>query len=531
MHIVVSKHGNVVRSLTFETDIITIGSDPDAQVHLPDGRIARRQAQLLGGDGGWVVEPLSHVHTLILDAEVADERTPIKNGCRIHLGDFTLRVYFDADTIPDQVETAVTKEATKLRRHPLPSGSLIRGEEEITLRPQAKTQVADFALRLVQCIDFSGLLNFAVDSLLKNFDAWVVWIGVRRKSYGELEFVEGERKDGKSVSDPPHLATFRYRCIEQDQCIVVPHTEEKETQSALAIPLLTERGCLGLIYLNSPAGSVVYGERNLHELMMYGALITRRLKALIAGQVETQAAVVAGELSFVREVQSRQDPTMVPEWEQLQLAVYCKPGLERTGDVFDVMRLPNGLASFLVAHVGGADLRTAMAMVEVRSVFRMAAMHADPPHILLRALDWMMRNDREPCRLQCAAVVMNPKTGACEYATAGDIGAIIVDDTGEPRVLADPSIPALGEGNAYSQPACSERLASRETLVFYSPGCRNIMDAEGNRLGDGPLTGAFCDSFGQSATTALEELLTDLSAFFKRGRHPDDSTVLLVHRA
>lgn len=530
MHLVVSKHDSVVRSLTLDADVIEIGSDPDAHVCLPDGRIAPHQAQLRAAEGGWMVVPLDLNYSLILNAMVADEPTPIKNGDEIRLGDFTVRIYLEPSAEATPVKTAVTEEVAKLRQHALPHGSVTRKEEEITLPPTAKAQIADFALRLPQCIDFAGLLNVSLSTLLKTFEARMVWIGIRRKGFGELEFVEGLRKDGKTASDPPDLETFLYRCMERNQFILIPRTDRKETTSVLAIPLLTGPGCLGLIYIDDDDAGRRYDNSDLDALMMYGALIGRQLEVTIAGQVKQRESLVDGELSFIREVQAHMDPTVFPQWDQLHLAVYCRPGFERTGDLFDIMRLPNGLASFVVAHAEASNIRAALAMAEMRAAFRMAAMHADPPHILLRALNWMLRNDREPCLLHCAAVVMNPKTGACEYATAGDIGVLIVDRNGDPRELADSTRKALGHSDEYNLPAHPERLGSDETLVLYSPGCRNVMDRNGNRLGAGPLTSALCDSLGQAPAAALDDLLTDLSAFFKEGRQPDDITMLYVYR-
>lgn len=530
MHIIVSKHDSVVNSYTFDTEVVGIGSDPDAQVYLPDGRIAPHQADLRVVEDGWVVEPLDPNHALILNATVAEERTPLKNGDEIRLADFALKIFLDTEAEAPPVKSPVTEEITKLRQHPLPAGNITRKEEPITLEPAARARIAEFALRLHRCVDFAGLLSVSVDMLLKTFDARMVWMGGRRRTYGELEFIDGKRKDGKSIGDPPNLSTFLYQCLERNQCIVVPQTEEPETESALAIPLISNRGGLGLIYIDSPAVAPPYGNPQLDELVMYGVLIVHRLEAIVTEHAQQQQVVAVGELSFVREVQARMDPTTVPQWEQLQLAAYCKPGLERTGDVYDVMRLPNGLAAFFVGHARASGTRAALAMTEVRTAFRMAAMHADPPHILLRAINWILRADRDPCQLDCAAIVMNPKSGACEYATAGDIGAIIVDGSGEPRVLTDPGVKTLGHGHEYNQSARSERIASEETLVFYSPGCRSIMDRYGNHLGNGPLTGALCDGFGQSAAAALDELLTDLGAFFKEGQQPDDITLLFVHR-
>ena len=531
VQVVVSKHDQAIMSLSFDSEVITIGSDPDAHIYLPDTRVARQQAELRITEDGWVVEPLDHQHALILNAEVADTCAPVSSGSEIHLADFAVKVYIDADQNLAPTKTAVTEEVAKLRRHALPHGAVVRKERTIELAPDAQARVADFALRLSGCNDFEELLSTSAGALEEAFGARVVWIGVLRQARGELDFVDGKRKDGKATVDPPRLGTLLYRCVDLNQFIVMPCATDKGDVSALVVPLVVDQGCLGLIYVETSAGGAVPSdERRLDELTLCAGLIGRQLDSVIAGSVSQREAAVTGELSFIREIQARMDPATLPQWDHLQLAVYCKPGRERTGDLFDVMRLGNGLASFLVGHVEAATTRTALALTEIRTAFRMAAMHADAPRTLLRALNWMLCADRDQCLLQVAAIVVNPKTGACEYATAGNMGAMIVGRTGEPRGLADPSLKALGHGGACDLPARTERLAEGETLVLYSPGCRTITDGGGDRLGDGPLAGAFCDGCGQSATAALDEVLTDLSGFFSEGYPPDDIIMLLAHR-
>lgn len=530
MHIVVRKEDAVVRSLHVDAAVVEIGSDPSAQVYLPDMRVAGRQAELRSMEGRCTLHPLDMAHATVLNCQTILEPAPIKDGDEIQMGDFLLRVYSDLAADTAVVKSAMSEELARIRQHPLPAGSVIRKEDPFTVRPAVKDLLADFAFRLHQATDFAKLLGLCQETLLKAFAARMAWMGIRRHDYGRLEFVEGKLKDGRPSGDPPILETYLYRCLERDQFIVVPRMPDRETQSAMAIPLITRRGRLGLIYLDSAADGVPYDLPQLDEFCMYGALIARQLEAVVGEQVHMQEAVAAGELSFVREIQARMDPTMVPQWEQLQLAVYCKPGLDRAGDVYDVMRLPNGLAAFLIAHAEASTTRAALAMAEVRAAFRMASMHADPPHVVLRALNWMVHAQRDPCLLHTAAIVMNPRTGACEYATAGLIGAMIVDRAGGHRLLADTSIPPLGQRNDYTLPSRGERLSDDETLVFYTPGCRTVLDKQGEPLGDERLVQALCDGFGQSAAEALNEVLSDLGAYFKTGRQPDDITMLVVHR-
>ena len=71
--------------------------------------------------------------------------------------------------------------------------------------------------------------------------------------------------------------------------------------------------------------------------------------------------------------------------------------------------------------------RAAVILAELCSAFRVAGMHADRPHVQLKAWHWLFFNEANPCRINVAVLLINPKTGATEYCTAGAIGVLIID--------------------------------------------------------------------------------------------------------
>jgi serine phosphatase RsbU (regulator of sigma subunit) len=374
-------------------------------------------------------------------------------------------------------------------------------------------------------------MDLTLRTIREEFDPRLAWFGARRQDYGRLEFMESSASEGASTkAEPPHVETYCYRCLERTQFIVVPRTGDDLVQAVMAVPLVAQRGRLGLLYVDSKPEGIVYDLGHLDRLSLYAAMVATQWEALVEEQVHVQESIAAGEQSFVREVQARLDPTSVPQWDELQFAVYCKPGFDRAGDVYDVMRMPNGLATFFVAHVDAAATRTALALVEMRTAFRIAAMHADPPHILLREFNWLLHTESERCTAGAAAIVMNPRTGAAEYAVAGNVGAIAIDDCGEPRDLIDPAVPTLGATRDFAYASRPLRIMPDETIVLYSSGCLTATDPAGQPVGRHRLTEALCDGFGISASDALNNLLGDLGPFFKDGRQSDDITFVFVHR-
>ncbi len=535
MRVLVRDGDDLIRSEVFGSKRIAIGSDEDCDIHLPDRRVLARQAALVPDqDGTWAVENAAESHTTLLNGRPVIERATIKHGDEVSILNFTISVY--RATGEDLVEkeaaaTAVTQEAALLRAHPLAAGALVKhSDDTLTLSGKQCRALSLFAADLSECTDIPKLIDLALESSLETFSARLAFIGVRRNNYGRFEFVQGRNIEGRIAGEPPDFDNYRYRCLEAGQFICIPDSQERDIGSVLAVPLSCERGELGLLYVDRKPDADPLSPLDLDRLVVLATLMAGQLERIVQGQLRIQESVQAGQLTFVREIQTRMDPTTVPQWSGLQLAVYCKPGLDRGGDVYDVMRLPNGLAAILVANLSGEPTRCALAMAEARAAFRVAGLHADPPHIFLRSFNWMLHEDRAPCEMQAVMTAMNPKTGAIEYSTAGNVGALLVDSRGDCQKLVENDSPAVGTVRGHAYGPKTARVGVGETLALFTAGCFAVCDSEGSSLGARRFVESIADGFGQSATVALDELLQDHSGFFKDGRQPDDITILLFHR-
>ena len=532
MQVVVHDGHEVIRNLKFEDSAVKIGSHSSCGVYLPDMRVAMQQVVLVPiPGGGWLLDPVDLTHRTILNGRQITGRMDLEHGDEIIISDFLLKVFFEHQTDVKFAKTVTTEEVAKIRQYPLPPGALIRKQNDpFTIPPGDERRLARFAAQLRECTDIDKLMEVTLRSLLEHFSARLVWFGARRQDYGRLEYVEGRTAEGTTTAEPPDLETYTYRCLERTQFLVIPRTDHESTQAAMAAPLVSQRGRLGVLYVDSKPESVVYDLGHLDVLCFYASLVAVQLESIVQERIRLQEAIRAGEMSFVRELQARLDPTSVPQWDRLQFAVYCKPGLDHTGDVYDVMRMPNGLATFFVAHVNASPTRTALALVEMQAAFRVAALHGDPPHVFLREMNWLLTGDRRECTASCCTIVANPKTGAAEVATAGDIGAIVVNDCGEHRDLVDRAVPELGTLKNFAYTSSPLRLLPEETIALYTPGSYSVCDEHARALGQDRLVDALCDVFGISASDALNNLLGDLGSFFKHGRQPDDITLVFVHR-
>jgi len=288
-------------------------------------------------------------------------------------------------------------------------------------------------------------------------------------------------------------------------------------------------GTLGIVYLERHAEDVAFDGCDLDRLMAVSAAIAPQVERIVRKQVSAPQVAARGQTALIREVQARLDPSAVPQWPAIQLSVYCKPGTERAGNVFDLMSLPNGLAMLFVGNVHGESFRTAMAMVEARSAFRMAGLHLDAPHTFLRSLNWLYCEDPTPTSMTAVVLAMNPATGEMQFSAAGEAGMIIVDALGEARQPVRRDIPPVGSAANHPYEAHREQLGVDETMVLYTPGATAVRNAAGEPLGVEALLESVCDSFGQPASVVLNDLIQDHQGHFKEGVLDDDITIMVIH--
>lgn len=535
MRVLVRDGEELIETRTFGSGPITIGSGADCSLRLAAREVNIRHAVISPGvDGGWVIESTGNGPPTLLNGRPLKEPTPIKDADEISIANFKLIVHGSAGETPEKQRSATrlaVGEVAELGTAPLPPGSVVKKpDDEVRIDGATGQWLAQITTRLRECTDIPKLIDFTLQRLMENFEARFAFVGVRRRDYGLLEYVQDRSLDGRTTGEPPMFEVYRSRCLDLSQSLFIDGPPVPDIGTAIVTPMACDRGDLGILYADRKPDVKPLSVGDLDKLRLMARLVAAQLELLIFEQLKVQQNAADGRLTFVREMQARMDPTAVPDWPGLQLAVYCKPGVENSGDVYDLMQLSNGLAAVLVTHLSGEPMRCAIAMAEVRAAFRMAGLHADAPHMYLRSVNWLLHADRVPCRMQTVALVLNPESGEMQFATAGDIGAIVVDANGGMRQLAHPNDPPLGETPNHAYESRFDQLRIGESLALYTAGCCTIMNETGEPLGRDRFVESIRDGCRQAASVVLDDLIQEHAAFFKHGRPSDDTTILVFHR-
>jgi serine phosphatase RsbU (regulator of sigma subunit) len=110
------------------------------------------------------------------------------------------------------------------------------------------------------------------------------------------------------------------------------------------------------------------------------------------------------------------------------------------------------------------------------------------------------------------------------------MGVLIINESTGIRSLSDPNMAPIGLTRSVEFPRKTAQLATGEMMVLYSPGCRTLLNAKSQPVGENRLRECFTESLGLSPANVLAELQGELADVFKRGSQPDDITIIVLQR-
>lgn len=180
------------------------------------------------------------------------------------------------------------------------------------------------------------------------------------------------------------------------------------------------------------------------------------------------------QIDISAELQGALLPTALAQAPGVEVSgVYVPAGsmLDVGGDWYDSIALSDGRLLFVVGDVVGHGLQAGAIMGRLRSALAGIATLLQDPAELLVALDtYASRPDADVGFATVACAVLDPVTGALEYASAGHPPMLVVAPDGACRWLDRALSPPLATFLPDERPQAHEILEAGETLVMYTDG-------------------------------------------------------------
>lgn len=545
MRLIVLGNGTHLGEVVCHEQAVYIGSDEQCEIRLPHEELSPQIGVIYAEDDGvWVFEQIAENEPVHFNGALLKEKVRIAGGDQIKVGDYIIRAEVEAPDIPVEPAPEAQEPSkpgkrrvsvarlTQFVSYQLPPGSVLKkADDDVRAGRTHLVQLGAAGVAFGQCATVEELMERGIEQLFHCFGAQRVWMGVRRVNYGGMEYVEGRLVTGKTAGLPEPGEKLMPRILDRSQFVLLPRGDESHRCPILAGPLLGGDGPIGMAYLDAGPVKKRYGEEDLDFFILVLNALAAQLDAIFKEMARTRAAMLEGEVAVAHAIQARLTPRKLPQWNELQFGAFREMGRERSSDIYDVVRLPNQMALFMIAQTTATGPLPSMLMAQAQAAFRVAAMHLDAPHLFLKTLNALMYDGQQDHPLDCFVGVIEPPTGQMRYARAGQIGAYIISNRGEERFLGTPQrTPPLGVVRDATYNLHPERLEPGETLAMFTAGVARARNAKGQVFGEDRFINILCDGFGQLASNMLKEMLHDLQQFTEAGTQPDDITVLLAHR-
>jgi sigma-B regulation protein RsbU (phosphoserine phosphatase) len=531
MRLVLYQGQSMVTQMTVSGDSLLIGSSPQCHVYLPDMRIALHQLLITRTPDGWKLQQLDTSKPALLNGATIVEDRILQTGDNVAIVDYTLKIYPDVEDRPAVPKPAAPSPAARAGAFQLPADALVkRPDEPIGLAGGRLEVLAQVCFQAASAGSIDEFMRRVLTTLTEALPSRAAWIGLAPDAQGRFAFSVGLGPTGELTDAPDLCRKVQHRCIDRRQYLCLPTCPQSDIGSLIAGPFICGNRPAGLLYLDRSPAQPRFGEAELDALRLLAAQLTPLAGRIAAQQTRQQDHPGAGELAVAHQIQSRLTPRILPRWPDLDILALQEPGTAYVGDIYDVVQLPNNLAAAVVASAVAPGCEPAVMMAEVRAAFRVAALHADAPHVLLRELNWLVYDGQPGHSLCCCTVLLDPARGAMQYSTAGRVGAYIIDSRGRARGLVGVPKSPVGTTAAADYQTNPEQLDPGETLGLFTTGLETLANAAGQNFGRQRLLDRLCKGFSQPLMAVSDDLATEIRIFRQGGRQPDDITALLLRR-
>jgi phosphoserine phosphatase RsbU/P len=245
-----------------------------------------------------------------------------------------------------------------------------------------------------------------------------------------------------------------------------------------------------------------------------------------------KAAAEQAEWDFATDLQLAglpQEFPPFPDRSEFDLHAGMVTAKEVGGDLYDFFLLAPNRLGFVVADAAGKGLPAAIFITLTRTLLRAAAERLDRPGECLSMVNAMLCIDNPTLMFTTAFYgVLDTDTGEILYASAGHNPPYALRADGIVEALKGAGSLALGVMEEMHYPTQRTRLAPGETLVCFSDGVTEAMDATGALFGETRLEEFLAGQSQSAPTELLGSVIGEVDSYMALAPMADDVTLLVM---
>jgi serine phosphatase RsbU (regulator of sigma subunit) len=285
-----------------------------------------------------------------------------------------------------------------------------------------------------------------------------------------------------------------------------------------------------ILYWNLTAEGVVYF---ITAWVVARVNADRKRERQLTAEVAASREVLDREARAVGRLQRQLLSGTLPPLTGYEWESYYATSTRAGGDYYDAVALPDGRIAVIVADATGHGTPAAVLMATGRALFRAEMETPFAPG------DELDRLNRRLARLlptgwflTACLVILDPASGEVEYSLAGHEPPLVVRaHTGAVEFLTGVGGPPLGPFPEARFATGRERLEPGDTLVLYTDGVTETMNADHAMFGTDGLRNAFVGSSELPIAQARTRALMAIDAHASGAPLADDTTILMLRRS
>jgi serine phosphatase RsbU (regulator of sigma subunit) len=513
-------------SFSFDCQVV-IGRGELVDVRLDDVTVSRRHAEVRPVLGTWELVDLGSANGVLLNDERIAAPRALKDGDRVGVGQIVLR--FGSARPAAATPTPVTPLPA------VPAGGAARVFQELLSKVRMFCDLGELGN---QKLDPAALARRALEATLRGWpqlDRGAVFL-LAPVGPG-LNLLAQAARDQRAMQ-PNAIAPLAQEALRHASGLLL--TDERERHqlterlrmaplygAAAAIPLRHGGEAIGALYLDSlkDASALRASDR---EALVAAANV---LACLLAPSREPQRdlEVERNDLALARRIQQRFLPQAPPALGGYAIVDDYAAARVIGGDHYDFVALADGRQALVVADVSGKAVSGALYMARLGAVLRQAASRTRRATELLDDINATLYAELEAGMFVTMLVmVLEPRTGAVELASAGHPAPLVRRTTGAVAALPIEGGPPLGAMSDPSYLPTRHQLDPGDCVLLYTDGLDEAHAPDGSLFGLERVTAALAAA--DTAQETIAALREALAAFVGNEPQSDDLTLLAVQR-
>lgn len=248
-------------------------------------------------------------------------------------------------------------------------------------------------------------------------------------------------------------------------------------------------------------------------------------------EIKTKSRI-EGELGAAASLQRYVIPSGAPEIADYDIAFLFLPALEVSGDYFDFFRIDGNTTGVVIADASGKGMPASIHINTVRVLLRSRPEIQRFPDVMLNTINSYVKNELPENQFITMSYLLLEAQGEISYLCAGHEPLLLCRRDDDISFVKPPGYPicCLHADSFDSRLQIHKiSLALNETVVLYTDGATDVIDDNGNILGEG-----FYDIVRKNCHLQAQEIIEDIKKrimlFQGNSRQNDDITIIVIKR-